>query len=278
MIVFLIENNIEFRPGDRTLRGQNKEVKLHSSSVHCLELLIERQGDVVDHESLHDFAWRRFGMEVGSNALYQSISTLRKAFSVCGGEEAFIRTVPRRGFMLPQKILVSSQSLGPDPTDKKAAEDVQNENLQLRIESASDNTSERNEQQKDNVGPQIKNTLSILDNVKMKTLSGKNHFLIIGFFVFSCCLAALYSLLLSVPTDYPKRLQYNGCDFRSNEASDDDMIEDITLKLNIKCSTRKHLYVTSYQEGSVISVIQCARPITFFSHPNCISTYYTEKP
>lgn len=50
-------------------------------------------------------------MEVSPNALYQSISMLRKALLICGNSEDFIRTVPRRGFMLLGKVEITCTEL-----------------------------------------------------------------------------------------------------------------------------------------------------------------------
>ncbi|HDW8303910.1 TPA: hypothetical protein RM975_003963 [Escherichia coli] len=50
-------------------------------------------------------------MEVGPNALYQSISMLRKALSTCGTPDNIILTAPRRGFSLSQEICISCDNL-----------------------------------------------------------------------------------------------------------------------------------------------------------------------
>ncbi|ELY4546051.1 winged helix-turn-helix domain-containing protein, partial [Cronobacter sakazakii] len=104
---FLIGETIVFDPDRRIIYSENKKVRLHSSCVYCLELLIEHQGEVVEHETFYEYVWRRFGMEVGPNALYQSISMLRKALSTCGNQDNIILTAPRRGFSLSQEICIS---------------------------------------------------------------------------------------------------------------------------------------------------------------------------
>ncbi|VEC00573.1 DNA-binding transcriptional activator CadC [Cedecea lapagei] len=278
MIVFLIANNIEFRPGDRTLRGQNEEVKLHSSSVHCLELLIEHQGDVVDHESLYEFAWRQYGMEVGSNALYQSISMLRKAFLACGGEETFIRTIPRRGFMLHQRVSISRASMLPDAAYKEPGTRMPDESLSRQSVTAGNNMLSPKSVAENMHYQPAKNAISGVEKTNNKIYFNNIYFWLAAAAAFSFSFLMIYLLFLSAPTEYPRKMIYNGCAYHSNEASDENMVKSIALKLGIQCDNRKNVYVTSYQEGSVVSVIQCARPITFFSRPNCISTYYTEKP
>lgn len=69
--------------------------------------------------------WRKHGMEVTVNTLYQNISILRKTLKRVGVDENIIITVPKKGITLsarvealPEKSFISSSALTLSDTDQ----------------------------------------------------------------------------------------------------------------------------------------------------------------
>src|SRR5882724_671616 len=67
-------------------------VSLTQKAFDTLAILVARQGKVVDKSELMRLIWPETFVE--ENNLTQNISALRKVF----GEEAYIETIPRRGY------------------------------------------------------------------------------------------------------------------------------------------------------------------------------------
>ncbi|SFN65415.1 DNA-binding winged helix-turn-helix (wHTH) domain-containing protein [Izhakiella capsodis] len=95
-----INNEVEYDKDKKMLKSDFTSYDISTPASYCLTLLIEKRDNLVSHEELYEYAWRRFGMEVTANTLYQNISELRKALKSCGIQEKLIQTIPRRGFTL----------------------------------------------------------------------------------------------------------------------------------------------------------------------------------
>ncbi|PIJ48300.1 hypothetical protein BL250_17690 [Erwinia sp. OLTSP20] len=95
-----INNEVEFDQDKKILKSDLASYEISTPASYCLMLLLEKRDQLVSHEELYECAWRRFGMEVTANTLYQNISELRKALKSCGIQEKIIQTIPRRGFSL----------------------------------------------------------------------------------------------------------------------------------------------------------------------------------
>ncbi|BEO69131.1 hypothetical protein SMQE31_46390 (plasmid) [Serratia marcescens] len=245
------------------MRGANAEVKLHSSSVYCFELLISQQGQVIEHESFYDFAWRRFGMEVSANALYQSISMLRKALSTCGDNDDFIITIPRRGFVLSNGIKITSDD----------------------IQDSLENTKKINE---DIV---MVRDLSLLEKDKNTILNRERskHFFVDFNRIVSTCNKVLIIIvfLISIPFIYYMLLPFiysadfdvikkneNGCKYYINENSGNDDLTKFLHKTNRDCKRNKYVYINSFIWGGRVSTVQCEHRLSYPFASNCLSYYY----
>lgn len=92
---------------DQLTRGTEVH-KLEPRTTRLLVKLAESHGKVVSSRELLDSVWS--GVIVGPGSVYQAVSQLRKLF---GEEEAaptYIRTVPRRGYMLVGPIRLEAAS------------------------------------------------------------------------------------------------------------------------------------------------------------------------
>lgn len=105
---YCINNNVIFDPLKHTLTTSKfypeKDTKLNQPTSRCLLLLIERRGDVITQEEFMNEVWRKHGMEVTVNTLYQNISILRKTLKRVGIDENIIITVPKKGITLSAQV------------------------------------------------------------------------------------------------------------------------------------------------------------------------------
>lgn len=104
--VIILNNLIRFEPEKKNLSSQDAHVHISAPASYCFQLLIEKQGELVTHEELYQYAWRQFGMEATANTLYQNISVIRRGLDKCGLNEDIIRTMPRRGFIFSSAVVI----------------------------------------------------------------------------------------------------------------------------------------------------------------------------
>lgn len=108
---YLINNVVIFHSEEHRLvpvKGHNGvEASLNIPASRCLLLLIERKNTVVSKEDFFDKAWEQRGTYVTANTFYQNISLLRKALKSVGLPEEIIKTVPKRGLMLDDDVVIT---------------------------------------------------------------------------------------------------------------------------------------------------------------------------
>lgn len=104
--VIVLNDVINFEPEKKNFNSRDAHVHISAPAAYCFLLLIEKQGELVTHEELYQYAWRQFGMEATANTLYQNISVIRRGLEKCGLQEDIIRTMPRRGFILSPAVNV----------------------------------------------------------------------------------------------------------------------------------------------------------------------------
>lgn len=100
--VFLINGSVLFEPDKRRLGPRdgypNRAVLLHGPVSECLLLLLEHNGEVLTQRYLFSAVWEKQGAIVTTNALYQTIASIRKALKSVGLAENIVQTVPKEGF------------------------------------------------------------------------------------------------------------------------------------------------------------------------------------
>ena len=100
--VFLINETVLFDPDEHSLRpmdGQpGSKVVIHTPASECLLLLLRHNQQVLTQRFLFEQVWEKHGAVVTTNALYQSIASLRKGLQSAGLAENIIKTVPKMGF------------------------------------------------------------------------------------------------------------------------------------------------------------------------------------
>lgn len=100
--VFLINETVIFEPELRRLGSlanyPERAVTLHGPVNECLAQLIEHNGEVLTQRYLFSAVWEKQGAVVTTNALYQTISSIRKALKAAGLADDVVKTLPKAGF------------------------------------------------------------------------------------------------------------------------------------------------------------------------------------
>lgn len=89
-----------------TSRNRRGRVKLNLPACRCLSLLIENKFEIVSQEKLINNVWRKNGIEVSTNTLYQNIFHLRKNLRIAGVKEDIIITIPKKGLKLSKSVAI----------------------------------------------------------------------------------------------------------------------------------------------------------------------------
>lgn len=99
--VFLINHSVLFEPEKRRLyllaNYPERAVVLHAPVSECLLQLLEHNGQVMSQRDLFAAVWEKQGAVVTTNALYQTIASIRKALKTVGLAENMVQTVPKEG-------------------------------------------------------------------------------------------------------------------------------------------------------------------------------------
>lgn len=108
-IRYILDGIYDFNPSSLTIINNetNELVKIHNTSAKCLLLLIEKHTEIVTQKQLIHYAWGEKSNTVTHNALYQCILNLRKNFVQLGCARNIITTVPRKGLMISEEILIT---------------------------------------------------------------------------------------------------------------------------------------------------------------------------
>ncbi|MEG1210426.1 MAG: winged helix-turn-helix domain-containing protein [Leclercia sp.] len=100
--VFLINETVLFEPDARRVGSladyPARAVVLHGPVSECLLQLLEQNGQLLTQRYLFAAVWEKQGAVVTTNALYQTIASIRKALKSAGLEEDVIITIPKAGF------------------------------------------------------------------------------------------------------------------------------------------------------------------------------------
>ncbi|CCG88973.1 winged helix-turn-helix domain-containing protein [Erwinia piriflorinigrans] len=267
---FTINKIITFEPEKKSISGKNASFPVSASAALCLELLIINIGELVTHEQLYDFAWRRFGMEPTSTSLYQNISNLRRALKKSGLNEEIIRTMPRRGFLLSPLTEIVRETYSPDTEplpDLTAADSdapaVKEVVLPQTPEVSEQPARRRNETEK---------TDSKEKNIKKMAVCGIGLMLLL-------LLALLYmnkTETLEKNSLFVPFMTSDNCSIfvnRDSRLSSEEIHKFISV-LNISCQANRYFYITTYKNADRASVFICQNPLLEKENSWCHSDYY----
>lgn len=111
--VFLINETVIFEPELRRLGAlalyPERVVTLHGPVNECLTQLLEHHDQVLTQRYLFSAVWEKQGVVVTTNALYQTISSIRKALKTAGLADDVIKTLPKEGFRCTARVVVGER-------------------------------------------------------------------------------------------------------------------------------------------------------------------------
>lgn len=110
--VFLINETVLFEPDARRVGSladyPSHAVILHGPVSECLLQLLEQNEQLLTQRYLFAAVWEKQGAVVTTNALYQTIASIRKALKSAGLEENVIVTIPKAGFKSVARLRVGT--------------------------------------------------------------------------------------------------------------------------------------------------------------------------
>lgn len=123
----IISDSVLYLPEEHRLcplRARGKETVLNVPASRCLQLMLQRPGEVISQSDFFSEVWQKHGQYVTANTLYQNISLVRKGMREAGLSKNIIRTVPKVGVVFSGTIeiqqeesanVIVQQSIKPKP-------------------------------------------------------------------------------------------------------------------------------------------------------------------
>jgi TolB-like protein/DNA-binding winged helix-turn-helix (wHTH) protein/Flp pilus assembly protein TadD len=99
----------ELRTRTRELYKQGTKLKLRPQPFQVLRILVERAGDVVSREELHDLLWPAETFVDFEQGLNTSIKVLRRVLSDSASEPRYIETLPKLGYRIIVPVEVDAE-------------------------------------------------------------------------------------------------------------------------------------------------------------------------
>lgn len=239
------------------------QVSLAIPASLCLHNLLQKKGEVVSHADLLAFAWTSRGIMVSPNTLYQNMSVLRKALVSLGVSPEIIKTVPKRGFVIPSGFPVEF------------------------IDDAEDNTAPQ-------VLPDVAVIMGSPEEVPPLPLSpdrNKTPTLRNSLFILAACLTFYISYLISnyvgddaipqyIAPEFVKIDNIQDCQvFRNTSLRENAFFTQFISDKKVECGREKWWYLTNYPPSRQVSLLRCSRALsdTLTEKTSlCISDFYSE--
>lgn len=251
-VKILIDNKVLYDPVAHMItpdRNGGENYPLAVPASMCLRYLLKKQGELVTHQELLNHVWTSRGMHVSASTLYQNISLIRKTLFRAGVQKEIVKTLPKRGFIVPADVL-----LYVNKNKVQAKTGLNHESNVVHAE------------------PQIGYRGKLLTFIK------RYSFYIIVYLI-------LFILLLTFPKNeekisfdnYKSFMDIDDCHiYRNITIRDDDFYKKFIALHKLQCDSRKWWYITNYPPSERFSVIACISPINLQSgvKPRCTSSYY----
>lgn len=246
--VYVINDTLLFEPDLRRLGPLDgypqRATTLHGPVSECLLLLLENNNQVVTQRVLFASIWEKQGAIVSTNALYQTISQIRKALKFAGLEENIIKTLPKEGFKSIAQLREGEldEFIRPQTT---AMVSVLPEEYPVAEVTA----------------------VAVSEVIRKPSFfPAKLAYGVAGvLFLLSCAIS--YFLIKedkSSLTHYQSVSQFNGCDVYSSwrdKEKTSEMLAGLAKRYPIQCKPGGVLWMTSSFSQQAHSVIICDRPL-----------------
>lgn len=268
---FYLEGKVAYDPVTHSLDvigATDSLVTLAIPASLCFFALLQQKGEVVSHNDLLAYAWESRGMMVSPNTLYQNMSILRKALASSGVSEEIIKTIPKRGFIIPASFPV--ECLYEEPTPEQAPAILQDESVADVAPSSSLPVPSSDPPTRD----------TTLPPVIRKAL-----------FAVVCCAVFGLSWLISHALEENTIPDYIAPDFvKIDNVQDCQVFRNYSLRSNgffdrfitdkaVTCGKEKWWYLTNYPPSLEVSLLRCSKPLNDVSNektPLCTSDFYSE--
>lgn len=102
--------SFELRPRTRELYKSGIKLKLRPQPFHILEMLLDRRGDVVTRDELHQLLWKSETFVDFEQGLNTAIKELRSALSDSADTPRYVETLPRIGYRIIVPVEVEASS------------------------------------------------------------------------------------------------------------------------------------------------------------------------
>src|SRR5438094_636686 len=116
---------LDLRAGE--LRRNGVKLRVPGQSIQVLAMLLERPGEVVTREDLHQKLWPNGTIVEFDHSINAAMNRLRQALEDSTEAPRFIETVPRRGyrFLVPiQQMAAPEFTLVPKSSDELAGQTI----------------------------------------------------------------------------------------------------------------------------------------------------------
>lgn len=259
-MIYLINNDIEFLydEGLLTSRSLSKNIKLLAPSTKILKYLLDKKGALVTQQELFKIGWGEKEKYVTSNAFYQNILLIRKAFEDLELNEDFIKTVPKKGYLININVQI--------------------EYVELTNLETADVNHEVSEKEK---------TIDFHEQVKPRELPGKisnyKKYSYIFPLVISLMVIIFYFFVVKITDNKKELYNYNRCgmlDGREIYCNLDNYYDGYHMSLinnEISNLDKKYkvIYLKSYKYINDFSFLVCTNEFSRFrlSPNNCVSYY-----
>jgi cholera toxin transcriptional activator len=132
---FILAERFIFDPTSHSLIDEHASgdvLYLGSNESRILKYLVQHPRQIVRRCELHDYVWRKQGVEVDDSSLTQAISTLRKTLNDSIKSPLYIKTVPKQGYRWIANVESTSVYKKTNPNH------IKNSELELAAHTPSD--------------------------------------------------------------------------------------------------------------------------------------------
>jgi DNA-binding winged helix-turn-helix (wHTH) protein len=258
MTKYILEDSVVYDSGSHSLFYTDRldtQITLAIPASLCLLAMLQKKNETVSLDELLAFAWESRGMTVSSNTIYQNISLLRKSLINFGLSTDFIKTVPKRGFVI---------------LDNKFSE-ISNHIEDVNTPGIKENRYEVHEEK----------ISHIIRESKTRIL----FFFIVLILTCSTLFLVTYHLITvdeidNSPYIYPDFTKINtsgGCHiFRNKSLLNDMFFSDFISEKKLKCEKERWMYIINYPPAPQTFVLSCSSELLSTKKGDilCQSAYY----
>lgn len=277
MTIYIINKNFSFDSERCLLRNQEQgmDVTLHATAASCFTFLLEQHGNIVPKEDIFAAVWHNYGLTITDNSYYQTVLHLRRQLEKAGLSSDTIKTIPRKGLLVPSTIDVTlSQETPVLQPEEKEQEVLIHEQAPLSEATVAQNPDTVTEAPASSLPAQ----LNTLQRPALWRIPSSGLLMLV-------CLASMASCLFFIINKFATdAVSWNwseyqpigndaGCHlFYQGSVAKAEILDNLTPKFRQACKKYPYSYITKYNAIKRESIIMCQRRIDAVEN-NCVSYY-----